>query len=116
DPVSDHWFQETFFGKKAIRDLGVFEKGKESIREVVDTHTRHRYWAPPSVKQLKGTTQRRPVNRKLGGASKSTLAMTAVLAKNAAPLEAAMESSNSKANSWRAQIESLKKTTDYELL
>jgi hypothetical protein len=30
DPVSNHWFQETWFGTKAtIRDLGVFSRSKE---------------------------------------------------------------------------------------
>jgi hypothetical protein len=98
DPVSDHWWQQTFFGTKKFRDLGVFAKGKESIRELVDRVTRHRYWAPSAPK------------------SQGKKAFTAVLASAAAPLAAANESSSSKADGLRAEIEALKSNTNFEVL
>ncbi len=40
DPVSDHWYQETFFGaKKSFRDLGVFGKLEESLRSTINRLT-----------------------------------------------------------------------------
>jgi hypothetical protein len=41
DPVSDHWFQQVFFGSQPqIRDLGVLSQRVGSLREWVDAQTR----------------------------------------------------------------------------
>jgi hypothetical protein len=40
DPVSDHWFQQTWFGASStFRDLGIFQKDGRSLREMVDALT-----------------------------------------------------------------------------
>jgi hypothetical protein len=40
EPVSDHWFQATFFGAKlAFRDIGVIDASKGSLRSQVDKYT-----------------------------------------------------------------------------
>jgi len=40
EPVSDHWFQLTFFGNAPqFRDLGVLDRGRLSLREVIDSNT-----------------------------------------------------------------------------
>ena len=41
DPVSDRWWQQTWFGgaKPAFRDLGVLARGNRSLREMVDAET-----------------------------------------------------------------------------
>jgi hypothetical protein len=40
DPVSDHWWQETYFGSKpTYRDLGVIEKSADSLRTEIDRRT-----------------------------------------------------------------------------
>jgi hypothetical protein len=103
DPVSDHWWQQTFFGaKKAFRDLGVFDaNAKESIRELVDRRTRHRYWAPGASKKAPG---------------KPAPGMTSMLASHVGPLNEAVASSGSKAQSWRAQIAALKTNKDFEVV
>jgi hypothetical protein len=42
DPVSDHWWQQTFFGsRKEYRDLGVFEATVRSLRSEIDARTPH---------------------------------------------------------------------------
>jgi hypothetical protein len=85
DPVSDHWFQHTYFdGSSEFPDLGVFEKGSQSIREMVDAKT-------PQTKRLSN------------------------LAADAPPLHAAVTAMSSaepatasRAALWRSQIEALK--------
>jgi hypothetical protein len=40
EPLSDHWFQQTYFGAEStFKDLGVFAQGSQSIREMVDALT-----------------------------------------------------------------------------
>jgi hypothetical protein len=40
DPVTDHWFQETFFGDQPdFRDLGVLARQDRSLREMIDALT-----------------------------------------------------------------------------
>jgi hypothetical protein len=40
DPVSDHWFQQTFFGAKAAtKDLGKLDRKNRSLREMIDELT-----------------------------------------------------------------------------
>jgi len=42
DPVSDHWWQQTWFGqRKQYRDLGVFEGQAASVRAWIDSQTDH---------------------------------------------------------------------------
>jgi hypothetical protein len=42
DPVSDHWWQQTWFGAdKEYRDLGVFEATVMSLRSEIDKRTSH---------------------------------------------------------------------------
>jgi hypothetical protein len=42
DPVSDHWWQQVWFGaRKEYRDLGVFEASVESLRAEIDKRTEH---------------------------------------------------------------------------
>ena len=42
DPVSDHWWQQVWFGqRKEYRDLGVFEASMQSLRSEIDKRTPH---------------------------------------------------------------------------
>ena len=42
DPVSDHWWQQIWFGQqKQFRDLGVFDAKAESVRSWIDGQTDH---------------------------------------------------------------------------
>jgi hypothetical protein len=42
DPVSDHWWQQTFFSQgKKFRDIGVFDAAVKSLRAEVDKRTPH---------------------------------------------------------------------------
>jgi hypothetical protein len=42
DPVSDHWWQETFFGqRRQFRDLGVLTGATGSLRTWIDSQTDH---------------------------------------------------------------------------
>jgi hypothetical protein len=42
DPVSDHWWQQVWFGQgKQFRDLGVFDASAASIRAWIDSQTEH---------------------------------------------------------------------------
>jgi hypothetical protein len=42
DPVSDHWWQQVWFGqRKEFRDLGVFDATVESLRAEIDKRTPH---------------------------------------------------------------------------
>ena len=42
DPVSDHWWQEIFFGqRRQFRDLGVFDATAGSLRAWIDSQTDH---------------------------------------------------------------------------
>jgi hypothetical protein len=101
EPVTDHWWQQTFFGaKKQFRDLGIFAASNESVREMIDRRTRHRYWTPqPSKVSTKGAA-----------------GMTAVLAAEAGPLSATIQPTASKAASWHKQIEALKDSEPFALL
>ena len=101
DPISDHWWQQTWFGSsKTFRDLGVLPAAKESIRELIDRRTRHRYWTPGA-------------SNKVGTPAKG---MSALLASTAAPLVAASKATASKAVAWRAQIQALKGNKDFQVL
>lgn len=43
DPVSDHWFQATFFGSKLeIKDIGPIDASKGSLRSQIDAITMNR--------------------------------------------------------------------------
>lgn len=85
DPVTNHWWQLTFFqGRRKFRDLGVLEGRTESLRATIDRLT-------PLPERLHG----------LPAKDKSLL--TAREAE-----EAAEKSTGSKANAWRAQIRRIK--------
>jgi len=85
DPVTDHWFQETFFqGHTAkFRDLGQLTASAKSFRRQIYDVTHEAFAA------------RRPKGKELAAASNA--------------LDAAAESTESKAAQWRKQIASLKK-------
>jgi hypothetical protein len=85
DPVTDHWWQQQYFGaKRTFHDLGVLESATNDIRFEIEKRT--------------------PVDWKLRGLPKGDARL-----KTAKPtLLAAAGSASSKAESWRAQIEALK--------
>jgi hypothetical protein len=90
DPVSDHWWQQTWFGqRKEYRDLGVFETGAAaSLRAWIDGQTDH-----PGIDE---------------GLRKSDATLKAAVA---AGKETA-ESASSKAAIWRQQIASILDTAE----
>jgi hypothetical protein len=88
DPVTDHWFQKTFFGTKpAFRDLGRLSRDGGSLRSMIDALT-------PQTRAL----SKLPAN--------ASMMMAAVEATGSAH-----EPMISKANSWREQITQLKAET-----
>jgi hypothetical protein len=85
DPVSNHWWQQTWFGKdKAFSDLGVFDAAAGSIRAWVDAQTQH-----PGIDQ---------------GLEKSNPTLTAAVVVGGET----EESSSAKAAGWREEIAALK--------
>jgi len=86
EPVSDHWWQETWFGAKpAFRDLGIFaEDDARSVREIVDAQT-------PEMQQLGQLAAGNPAV----AAARASASRTD-------------HSANAKADSWRSQIKSLR--------
>jgi hypothetical protein len=85
EPVSDHWWQEMWFGqRRQHRDLGMFEAKTESLRAWVDAQTEH-----PGIDQ---------------GLKKSAGALKAAVALG----EETAASASSKAEVWREQIASIK--------
>jgi hypothetical protein len=92
DPATGHWWQQTFFGKKAtFRDLGVLSQGSQDLRSEIE--------------------QRTPVRQKFHGWSKRPALATpsAHLLSAALPPAKAPAANTSKAGLWRAQITALKK-------
>ena len=54
DPVTGHWFQQTFFGARpTTKDLGVLDRGTRSLREMIDELT-------PQTKRLSHLQQETP--------------------------------------------------------
>jgi hypothetical protein len=85
DPVSDHWWQQIWFGqRKEYRDLGVFEASVQSLRAEIDKRTPH----PQLTKGLKK--------------SDSTLKAAVAVGKET------KKSASSKAASWRQQIAAIR--------
>lgn len=85
DPVSDHWWQQTWFGAQpAFRDLGLFQRGEQSLRQLVDAAT--------VVPQL------------MTGLPAGDPSLVAARATGAA----AADSTSSKAEAWRKQIAEIK--------
>jgi hypothetical protein len=84
DPVTDHWWQQTWFSgsRRRFRDLGVFDAQKtgSSLRAWIDGQTDH-----PGIDQ---------------GLTKSDPSLTAAVKKG----KATAKSSNAKAKAWREQI------------
>jgi hypothetical protein len=88
DPVSDHWWQQRYFGgKRTFHDLGVLESATKDIRFEIEKRT--------------------PVGWKIRGLPKRDTRLRTAKPK----LLAAAGSASSKAAGWRAQIEALK--TEY---
>ena len=86
DPVSDHWWQQIWFGAKAeFRDLGVFDSAKAgmSLRSWIDGQTDH-----PGID--KGLPKSNPTLKAAVAAGKQTTA-----------------SANAKAGAWREQISAI---------
>lgn len=110
EPVTDHWWQQTFFGAKhQFRDIGILPASHESIREMIDRRTRHRYWVPSGAS---GKAKTRTVR----AAAIAAAGMTSVLASAAGPLNATIQPTASKAAAWREQIDALKNSESFELL
>jgi hypothetical protein len=85
DPVSNHWWQQTWFGQsKQFSDLGVFDAKAGSIRAWIDAQTEH-----PGIDQ---------------GLEKSSPSLTAAVALGAETEQSAA----SKASAWREQVAGLK--------
>lgn len=85
DPVSDHWWQQVWFGdRKQYRDLGVFEASVQSLRSEIDNRTPH-----PELTQ---------------GLKKSDKTLKAAVAAGKQTEEAAA----SKAAVWRQQIAAIR--------
>ena len=83
DPVTDHWFQELFFGQEPeFRDLGVLSQGEQSIQRQIYNKT-------PEVFEAR---QRTPAT---------------VGANRAMAASAALGATSGKARSLRAQIDAL---------
>jgi hypothetical protein len=81
DPVSDHWFQQTFFGAKAAtKDLGVLDRKNRSLREMIDELT--------------------PQTKRLSHLNKETPQLTAAISKAASSATA----STARAETYRAAI------------
>ena len=88
EPVSDHWWQQTWFGAKPeFRDLGVFDTAKAgmSLRAWIDRQTEH-----PGIDE---------------GLAKDNTALT--LAVEAGQRTA--QSATAKADAWRSQISDILK-------
>jgi hypothetical protein len=76
DPVSDHWFQQTFFGAKpATNDLGVLERKNRSLREMIDELT-------PQTKRLSHLKQETPQLTGAISAAESSATATAARAES----------------------------------
>jgi hypothetical protein len=87
DPVSDHWFQQSFFdAKPATKDLGQLDRKNRSLREMIDELT-------PQTKRLSHLEHKTP---QLSGAiSKAESAATASTAR-AESLRAAIEAAKNR--------------------
>jgi hypothetical protein len=86
DPVSDHWWQETFFGpRRQFRDLGVLHGKARSIRAWVDAQTDH-----PGIDT--GLEKSDPTLKSAVAAGKETA-----------------RSASSKAKLWRDQVRAIKR-------
>jgi hypothetical protein len=88
DPISNHWWQEIFFGAQPqFRDIGVFDASAGSLRAWVDAQTDH-----PGIDQ---------------GLDKSSAKLQAAVAVGGETAEAA----SAKAAAWRDQITEIKQAT-----
>jgi hypothetical protein len=88
DPVSNHWWQQVWFGqRKQYRDLGVFDASAGSLRAWVDSQTEH-----PGIDR---------------GLRKSNATLKAAVAVGGETAESAA----SKAALWRDQIRDIKRAS-----
>jgi hypothetical protein len=84
DPISDHWWQLTFFGREpTFRDLGQLSRGEGSLRAMIDALT--------------------PQTRRLSKLPHNMQSLASALTATAESRDAAQ----SRAESLRAQIEDL---------
>jgi hypothetical protein len=90
DTVSDHWWQQTWFGAKPVfRDLGIFDAtDARSLREIVDSQT--------------------PEMRRIGQLAAAKPAM----AYARASMSATETSASAKAAMWREQIKTLQRDAE----
>jgi len=89
EPISNHWFQEIYFGSSpTFRDLGVLERDSRSLREVVDSMT-------PQTKRLAHLPPAAPT-------------LTAAIQR----MDEAEQALRARAASWREQIEELKQGSE----
>jgi hypothetical protein len=62
EPISDHWFQQSFFGAKPVtRDLGQLDRKNRSLREMIDEltpQTKRLSRLPKKTKQLTGAIEK----------------------------------------------------------
>ncbi len=85
EPVSDHWWQVVYFGaKKQFRDLGVLGQLKGSLRATIDSMT-------PNPQLQRGLNAGNPLLMAARAVETTT-----------------EESTNSKADAWRKQIQEIK--------
>jgi hypothetical protein len=85
DPVSDHWWQQTWFdNSKQFKDLGIFEAAAGSLRAWIDAQTQH-----PGIDH---------------GLERANPTLEAAVAVG----HETSESSSARAQTWREQIAELK--------
>jgi hypothetical protein len=86
DPVSNHWWQQVWFGsRKQYRDLGVFDASAGSLRVWIDAQTQH-----PGIDR--GLRRTNPILKAAVAVGEETAA-----------------SASSKAEAWREQIADMKR-------
>jgi hypothetical protein len=86
DPVSDHWWQQIFFGaRREYRDLGVFDAKAASLRGWIDAQTEH-----PGIDR--GLKKSNRTLKAAVGAGRQT-----------------ERSASSKAAAWRQQVKAIKR-------
>lgn len=108
DPVSDHWFQQTFFAgtRPRIDDIGIIQSAAGGIRARIDQLTEAR--RKTLGRAARGTAARRGGK----GAALKGAALTAAAARGGSRAPPAVEpgvagASTAKAASWKAQIGTL---------
>jgi hypothetical protein len=87
DPVTGHWFQQTFFDASATtKDLGVLDRGNRSLREMIDELT-------PQTKRLSHLQKDTP---QLTGAISAAESANSATTARAESLRAAIQAANNR--------------------